>query len=57
MVIIFEYIWDQLALLIQNPEKTETFFTETAEQILPEATWSVNIVLGPSKRSYLEINI
>lgn len=29
--------------------------TETAEQILPETTWSVNIVLGPSEAIWKSI--
>lgn len=31
------------------------FYTETAEQILPETTWSVNIVLGPSEAIWKSI--
>lgn len=40
----------QLTLLIQKSWKKpqNISFIETAEQILSETTWSVNIVLGPS---------
>lgn len=54
---MFGYDWptNSLDSNILGKKNPKTSFTETAEQILPETTGSVNIVLGPSEAIWKSI--